>query len=229
MNCKQIREAIDTSSRHTLYSDSVSSHLNGCSDCHHHANELSSLFTLLSAQPRVEAPADFDFKVRAAIARAQSEKAAPASLLQSLQAAWKTFSWAQAVPAMAAAAVVAASTFYFNQSDSAPSPTSDVAAVRQVDAPAGKLESAPVKSQVVAPVSAVNSTSKSVKARSASLPAILKDKAPAARQISDVASIDKSSRVYNPETGQFVRVPKGNAYGAEQLSLNSPTLVASTF
>src|SRR5215813_13620367 len=73
MKCKQTREVIDTASRHTLYSDSVTTHLSGCPDCRLHADGTASLLTLLSAQPRVEAPADFDIKVSMGIARAQAE------------------------------------------------------------------------------------------------------------------------------------------------------------
>ena len=75
MKCKQTREVIDTASRHTLYSDSVTTHLSGCPDCRLHADGTASLLTLLSAQPRVEAPADFDIKVSMGIARAQAELA----------------------------------------------------------------------------------------------------------------------------------------------------------
>ncbi len=73
MKCKQTREVIDTTSRHTLYSDSVTSHLSACPDCHRHADGTASLLKLLNSQPRVEAPADFDFKVSMGIARAQAE------------------------------------------------------------------------------------------------------------------------------------------------------------
>jgi len=73
MKCKQTREVIDTASRHTLYNDSVKSHLSGCHDCRRHADGTASLLTLLGAQPRVEAPADFDAKVSLGIARAQAD------------------------------------------------------------------------------------------------------------------------------------------------------------
>jgi len=74
MKCKQTREVIDTASRHTLYSDTVTTHLSGCRDCRRHADGTASLLTLLSAQPRVEAPADFDIKVSMGIARAQAKQ-----------------------------------------------------------------------------------------------------------------------------------------------------------
>src|SRR5262245_35618675 len=104
MNCKQTREAIDTASRRAPYGAAVSSHLSGCPDCGRYADETNSLLMLLSAQPRVQAPADFDFRLRARIARAQVEQASPAGLLERL---WEnflaqTFSWGQAAAAMAA-------------------------------------------------------------------------------------------------------------------------------
>jgi hypothetical protein len=73
MKCKQTREVIDTASRHTLYSDSVTTHLSGCLDCRRHADGTASLLKLLNAQPRVEAPADFDARLSMGIARAQAE------------------------------------------------------------------------------------------------------------------------------------------------------------
>ena len=73
MKCKQTREVIDTASRHTLYSDSVTTHLSGCPDCRRHSDGTASLLMLLNAQPRVESPADFDIKVSMGIARAQAD------------------------------------------------------------------------------------------------------------------------------------------------------------
>lgn len=88
MKCKQTREVIDTASRHTLYSDSVKTHLSGCPDCRRRADGTASLFTLLGAQPRVEAPADFDIRVSMGIARAQADLLSDktASLLTLLKA-----------------------------------------------------------------------------------------------------------------------------------------------
>src|SRR5262245_41496336 len=88
MKCKHIREEIDTASRHTLYSNSVTTHLSGCPDCGRHADGTASLLNLLSAQPRVEAPADFDAKLSMGIARAQAEglNDKTASLLSLLKA-----------------------------------------------------------------------------------------------------------------------------------------------
>ena len=115
MNCQTIRESIDTAPRRAGYSGTIHAHLDGCADCRRHASETSSLLALLNAQPRVEAPADFDFRLRARIARAQSEPQVAAGLLANLERFWtKSFSLGQAATAMAAIIVaLTASTFYF--------------------------------------------------------------------------------------------------------------------
>src|SRR5262249_40901498 len=112
MNCKSIREAIDVATRRSGYNETVCAHLSGCSDCRRHADEMSSLFALLSAQPRVEAPAGFEFRLRARMARAKSEPVTASGRLEKLWS--KSFTFGQAATAMAAIAVaVTASTFYF--------------------------------------------------------------------------------------------------------------------
>jgi hypothetical protein len=128
MNCTQIREAIDQARRRAGYSPAVQSHLSGCPDCRQHANEASSLLELLSAAPRVEVPADFEFHLRARIARAKAEKN-QAGVLESF---WKrSFSFGQAATALAAIAVTM--TFYFNHKDEmATTVKNDIAVVASV-------------------------------------------------------------------------------------------------
>jgi hypothetical protein len=74
MKCKQTREAIDTTSRRAQHGVSVTSHLNACPDCRRHADETASLLSLLSAQPRVQSPADFDSGLTRRIATAQADE-----------------------------------------------------------------------------------------------------------------------------------------------------------
>jgi hypothetical protein len=74
MKCKQTREAIDTTSRRAQYGVTVTSHLNACPDCRRHADETASLLSLLSAQPRVQSPADFDSSLTRRIAAAQADE-----------------------------------------------------------------------------------------------------------------------------------------------------------
>ncbi len=127
MNCQTIRETIDTASRRAGYGETVHTHLGGCSDCRRHADEASSLLALLNAQPRVEAPADFDFRLRARIARAQSEPQVAANLLERFWA--KSFSLGQAATAMAAIAVaLTASTIYFTNPNDVATPSGPIIA-----------------------------------------------------------------------------------------------------
>jgi len=60
MTCEQMREAMDTG----IPKDTLQSHLAGCPDC----TEWSSLLNLLGAQPRVQAPADFNLRLQARLA-----------------------------------------------------------------------------------------------------------------------------------------------------------------
>lgn len=96
-------------------------HIDGCTDCSGYSAEFDSLLSLLKAQPRVEVPSDFDFKLRARIARAESERIeATSSPIEWLSRLWAgSFSRVQTSAAMAAMAAVAlvisVSTYQINQ------------------------------------------------------------------------------------------------------------------
>src|SRR5919201_774481 len=105
MNCQTIRAAIETTPRHEPLSEGARRHLTGCDGCREYADELGALFALLNAVPRVTAPADFDFRLRARIAAAQAERQSPFSLLKGF---WSLpFSLGQAAASVAAIALVA--------------------------------------------------------------------------------------------------------------------------
>ena len=77
MICEQVREAIDMGGK----TESVSPHLSACPPCRQHEAEMSSLLSLLNAQPRVKAPADFDARLQARLA---SEEIGVMALVNSL-------------------------------------------------------------------------------------------------------------------------------------------------
>jgi hypothetical protein len=231
MTCKETTAAIDTASRRSSFGDAVSSHLSGCPDCRRHADEMSSLLSLLSAQPRVQAPADFDFRLRARIARAKAEQTDPAGLFENFWA--RTFSWGQAATAMATLAlVIAFSTFYFKQDNVTPVKTDDLAvaytATSVPQAKVGSVSEAKPQQPVVEPptLTPARFTGRNVKVS----PAAIKSEAPAnpAPQ-TDIARVDNSRRFYHRESRQLV--PDRVLLGAEAAPANSarPMTVALTF
>jgi hypothetical protein len=77
MNCEQTREAIDSG----IQSEAVHGHLTSCSACQQFEAETSSLLSMLSAQPRVKAPANFETQLQA---RLQTTLASEESKLTAL-------------------------------------------------------------------------------------------------------------------------------------------------
>jgi len=124
MNCQQTREAIDSGANRAI----LAAHLDECAGCESHLREFNSLLALLRQQPRVEAPSDFEFRVRAGIARAKAEESAPAGFSLGLRRLGDrifsgSLSWVQATAATAAlAAAVTFTATYFGQADHATSP-----------------------------------------------------------------------------------------------------------
>jgi hypothetical protein len=230
MNCKQIREAIDTASRHNLYSGHVRSHLNGCPDCHRYSYETASLLGLLGAQPRVEAPSDFEFRLRARLLR---EQAAPAGAPQGF---WRkmrpeTFSWGQMGAAAAALVlVVTVWTFYINRDNGAQALSGDGAMSIAVNPQAGG--SAPAletKTTAVEPVEStpVKFVSRNVKIKTASLQSAVLSSAVSQN---DIAGADGPTRLYSPKTKRLLN-DRSRFYGAEpaSISLVKPANIALTF
>jgi hypothetical protein len=230
MNCKQIREAIDTASRHNLYGGNVTSHLNDCPDCHRYSDEATSLLGLLGAQPRVEAPPDFDFRLRARMARAQAAtESDPRSFLRIIRP--ETFSRGQLVATAAALAlVVTVSIFYIDRDNGAPASRSDVAVAIPVGPQPDGAGSAPEnKVTSGAPVikTRVRSTDRRITLKPPSSP-----REPSTRSFSpnNIADNDGSTPVYVPETKRRLKY-RSRLYGAETAltSRPKPVIAALTF
>ncbi len=214
MNCKQIREAIDTATRREGYGDAVQAHLGLCTDCRRHAKEASALLSLLAVQPRVEAPADFDFRLRARIARAKAEQ--QKSSVGLLERFWeRSFSFGQAAAAMAAVAVaVTASTVYFKGSEQPIIPTAATEVAMQVAAPAAAtpmLAAVPQAARAATVRAARVARPMSVAVR------------PAAMEQANLAA--GNSRVYSREIRQVI--PDRNLIGAEAVAAKSASYIPS--
>ena len=144
MNCQEIKSATDIASTNL----SFQAHLADCSSCRQHVAEMNSLRALLRQQPRLEVPGDYDFHLRARIARAQSDRQTAATGAFSLAGSdfWRAVTeWVGSVPTnfalnlrggvaatAAVAALVAGLSLYQASEETAPSvPTSDVASLSQ--------------------------------------------------------------------------------------------------
>lgn len=205
MNCKDVQTSIDTASRRNPMAREAHDHLTGCPDCRRYSNQSSALLALLTAQPRVEAPADFDFRLRARIARTQAEPASPFAFLENFFT--QTFSLKHAAASLAALAVMAAgTTMYFTQSNQPvqnPTIAYNRPSVNQkietpqlpIEAPAN-VYSAPVKSLPIARTAVATNVS--------------------AKPVTVATNVD-SPRLYNRQKGILIAANNSSVvYGAER-------------
>lgn len=234
MNCKDIQAAIDSASRRNPISQPASAHIAGCLDCRRYSDQSDALLALLSAQPRVAAPADFDFRLRARIARAESQPAGPFAFLENFFG--QSFSIKQAAASLAALAMmVAGTTFYFTNGSR---PVSDNTMVAQVAQPAPQ---APVKAMVT-PVEKTESVVEmpqptAIRAASTRLtpvkmrPAVLTESpATQAAVARNVAHREDTIRVFNRERGQIMEASnRTTLYGAEGLIARAKPAVDAGF
>src|SRR5262245_57660598 len=217
MNCKQIREEIDAASRHNMRGGAVRSHLDACPDCHRYSDETASLAKLLSAQPRVEAPPDFEFRLRARMLRAQaSPPIAPRGFL------WKilpgTFSRGQAVAAVAALAmVVTVSVFYVEHGPGTPEPERLVVAGSSLNSKTN--EAGPAPETQMRPIESANATPAKFTPRSSK---------PKLASRNGVEVIDGSTPLYSPETKRLLK-DRSVLYGAETASISLAKPAVLTF
>jgi len=195
MKCQDIRTAIDTMSKRAPMSHEMKAHVGVCVDCGRYADQTTALLSLLSAQPRVEAPSDFDFRLRARIARAQAE---PRGLAARIQSFW-SFSWGQAATAAATLALaVTLTTLYVDRTEEIIAPAQEMAQVSEAQV-ATNIETA-------VPETAVES--RAVEIPKAAARSIVRSAPPVERAkpaLSDVANTGhETMRVYNRERGQII-------------------------
>lgn len=224
MNCKDTQTALDSASRRNPISQSASAHLAGCPDCRSYSDQSNALLALLGSQPRVEAPADFDFRLRARIARAESQPSGgPVAVLANFFGL--SFSFKQATASLAAVAVmVAAATFYFtNGNHSATSNNSMIARVenpvaqvpeKSVEAPADKAVAAtPVSPRPVAVKMTSGTHINVTKMKAAMFSAASSGEATIAN---NTIRKEDTVRVFNRERGQVMEASSRTAlYGVE--------------
>ncbi|MCU1267526.1 MAG: hypothetical protein JWM21_3844 [Acidobacteria bacterium] len=72
--CKTIRQELEEADAGHEPGDNLAVHLRGCSDCRAFASEQSALLGLIGTLEPVVAPSDFDFRLRARLARERSRE-----------------------------------------------------------------------------------------------------------------------------------------------------------
>jgi hypothetical protein len=225
MNCTEIKAAIDIASRRNPLSSEASVHMNGCQDCRRYSDHSNALLALLSAQPRVEAPADFGFKLRARIVRTQAQPAGPFAFLENFLG--QTFSLKQAAASLAALAVMAAATtFYFTQG-SQPAHKNPVIAHNSLPVvkPA-PVDSAAAADVIPAPAAVIKMPSRPRVNAAVLRPAVLAE-APG-KEVSLASNVIRRQdtvRLYNREKGQVNELSNRTVlYGAEGAPVARPAV-----
>jgi hypothetical protein len=79
MNCKKFRTEIEEAGRTASLGAATSAHLASCASCRAFRSEREALRGLVASLARVDAPADFEFRLRARIARSEDESHAHTS------------------------------------------------------------------------------------------------------------------------------------------------------
>jgi hypothetical protein len=74
MSCKHFRTEIEETDRATALGAKAAAHIAVCGSCRAFRAERDSLRSLIGGLERVDAPSDFDFRLRARIARAEEAK-----------------------------------------------------------------------------------------------------------------------------------------------------------
>ncbi|KAF0247721.1 MAG: hypothetical protein FD167_2874 [bacterium] len=72
--CRLVQENLDTADFNVVLQIAILSHCQKCLSCHKYSQELTGLRTLLVSQVRIQAPNDFDIKLRQKIAASKNPR-----------------------------------------------------------------------------------------------------------------------------------------------------------
>ena len=121
-DCRTVRREIDASEMGQRLSQSLERHVSACAACAQFRNERAQLRELVGSLKPVAAPADFDMRLRARIARDKDASAQQPFI----------FRLAMTTPAIAVAALIVltiASIVWFNQKNQTQTPSDGIATV----------------------------------------------------------------------------------------------------
>jgi hypothetical protein len=226
--CRQVQAAVEMAARRDELAASVTKHLAACAPCNVYATETFSVMALLGSQPRVEAPADFDFRLRARIARARDEQRTVGNRFKAL---WtRTFSLQRAAAMLALLAFgVTSTTLYLSRSNN----TESITKVNEI-----KIDATPMIRSFRTPESPLpkNIQPTNADSRSSELKPmvvrVVRSKESRAVRITPVVehretnapltAMDNTQEVliYRPGSARMVNVPRGQvALGAQLVGL----------
>ena len=230
MNCRTARMAIDTGQQRDRLEQDVSGHVTGCAECASYADETFKLIALMQSQPRVEAPPDFDFRLRARIAR---ERDVRHGVLDRLAAFWqKSFSPARAAAVLALIAVsITSGTIYFTRDAAKPKPQEIAAIVDKVPATvtATPAVTVPVLEPVTAPVPANSLARNSSRGLAVSPVGSVSEPRVAAVRYGGSEMTSQEVLIYGPGGSRSIRVPRrGQSLGAELAVLQNAGISQSS-
>ncbi len=230
MNCKDTQAAIDSATRRAQVGQSASTHIAGCSDCRQYSDQSNALLALLGSQPRVEAPADFAFHLRARIARTEHESAGSFAFLKNFFG--QSFSIKQAAASLAALAVMAAATSFYFTGGNQPAVNNN-AVVAEVQKPKFAVEPKAIAQIEESASGRVVGTSKPMAkaASNARVSAVKLTPAMLPRETNIAASSrENMDRVYNRVTRQVLEMPTRTIIGAEgSIAMAKPAVYTPGF
>jgi hypothetical protein len=124
--CEKTRTLIDAGTAPQGLAGNERRHFDECGACRTYAAETDSLLSLLAGTPRVEAPPDFDFRLRARLATVKGQRS---SIWTSLAGLWSRpmgpvgpTSWTRAAATMAAVALVVGTAALYATRSTSPAP-----------------------------------------------------------------------------------------------------------
>lgn len=228
MSCQESRRAIESRSGREQLPLAVMEHIDieGCDSCGREAREMASLLALLQAQPKIEVPSDFEFRLKARIARAESMQREESGVAALLGRLWSgSFSWAQATAAMAALAlIVSVSSYRMYNTDETVAPGGQIATAAGAETAAGAVVATADAPMALA--AAPRTTGRVVRQSQAAALA-----APATAVESEADSTAPSWKVFNHQRSQIVTAPQQmtliGAEGASQSGGRTPAYVPS--
>ena len=133
MKCKAIRKEIEDVTGDSLLSESVRAHLSSCAACRVFSDERAALKGLMASLGAVEAPNDFDWRLRSRLARARSETPRAFSLTPSAPGL-------QAIAIAASFVLLVVAAVVYKQTKPEPANVSQPATVAQSTNPSAVVE-----------------------------------------------------------------------------------------